>query len=316
MEKMDREHIQIISRHSNWSRNSVARALGDHVYNDSNAWKKFLSWFLLGVGISFTIAGILFFFAYNWSQLHKFLKFGLIEALIVVVLVIAMLAKTKAWVKKVLLTSASVLVGVLYAVFGQVYQTGANAYDFFLGWTIFVTLWVLVSNFAPLWLLFVVLINTTIVLYSEQVAHGWSEIFVFTLLFLLNALFLVLFYIVPKILNLKKIPDWFTNLVALAVISFSTIGITMGIFESKKSAFPILVLSSLFVYGLGLWFGLKARRVFYLAIIPFSIIIIICGLMLRLSVDAGMVFVMGLFIVSSVTSLVLLLIKLQKRWKN
>ena len=316
MIKMDREHIQIISRHSNWSKKSIAKTLRNHVYNDSNAWQKFLSWFLLGVGISFTVAGILFFFAYNWEHLHKFLKFGLIEALIVIVLIIAVFSKAKTWVKKVLLTSTSVLVGVLYAVFGQVYQTGANAYDFFLAWTLFVSLWVLISNFAPLWLLFVVLINTTLILYAQQVAHDWSEIFVFTLLFLLNTLFLFLFFIGPRILKQKPFPIWFTNLVALSAITFSSIGIANGIFESKKGAFPTLVLSAMLLYGLGMWFGLKTKRAFYLAIIPFSIIIIICSLMMKFSLDAGMFFVMGLFIVTSVTLLVLLLIKLQRRWKN
>lgn len=47
----------------------------------------------------------------------------------------------------------------------------------------FITLWVVVSNFAPLWLLLIVLINTTFFLYTEQVARDWPTILVVTLHF-------------------------------------------------------------------------------------------------------------------------------------
>src|SRR5690606_30155924 len=103
-------------------------------------------------------------------------------------------------------------VGVLFAVYGQIYQTGANAYDFFLAWTIFVTLWVLVSNFAPLWFLYLILINTTFILYSEQVATDWSLALVCIVLFIFH--FSVLLSI--HISGIKKIPDWFLNTVSLA----------------------------------------------------------------------------------------------------
>ena len=185
MAKIKREDIEIICRHSNWSEKSISKILKKKIYNDVKAWKKFLRLFFISLGVCFTTAGIIFFFAYNWADLHKFIKIGLIEVLIVITTLIILFAKIKLDIKNILLTGASILVGILIAVFGQIYQTGANAYDFFLGWSLFITLWVIISNFALLWLVYITLINTTLILYSQQVANDWSEVFVFTLLFVL-----------------------------------------------------------------------------------------------------------------------------------
>jgi hypothetical protein len=76
---MDREDIYIISRNSNWSTKKVEAALKQDVYNDVTAWKNFLRLFLLILAIGFVTAGIVFFFAYNWVGMNKFIKIGLIE---------------------------------------------------------------------------------------------------------------------------------------------------------------------------------------------------------------------------------------------
>jgi uncharacterized membrane protein len=242
MTKIEREDIQIISQHSNWSENRINKILKQEIYSNEAAWQRFLKLFFISLGVSFTTAGILFFFAYNWANLHKFTKLGLIEGLIITTTLVVLLSKVSLVIKNILLTGASVLVGVLFAVFGQVYQTGANAYDFFLGWTMFITLWVLISNFAPLWLVFITLINTTLLLYSQQVAHDWSEVFILTLLFGINLSFLIIALFSKKITTEIKFPIWFMNLIALASVSFSTMGISIGIFESQEISFFVLII--------------------------------------------------------------------------
>ena len=37
------------------------------LYANKRQWNQFLSIFLLAAGIGFTVAGIIFFFAYNWD---------------------------------------------------------------------------------------------------------------------------------------------------------------------------------------------------------------------------------------------------------
>ena len=312
MKKIEREDIQIISRHSNWSAKSIDKILKQEFYSNIESWQKFLRLFFITLGVSFTTAGIIFFFAYNWADLHKFIKIGLIESLIIITTLIILFSKISIDIKNILLTGASMLVGVLFAVFGQIYQTGANAYDFFLGWTMFITLWVVVSNYAPLWLVFITLINTTLILYSQQVAHDWSEVFVFTLLFVINILFLTVALFGKKITS----PVWFTNIMALASVSFSTIGISIGIFDQKQTAFFLLILITSILYGLGIIYGMKKKSSFYLSIIPFSIIIIVSVFLTKLSNNAGMFFFISLFVVASVTFVIKNLIDLKKKWIN
>ncbi|EGV42298.1 DUF2157 domain-containing protein [Bizionia argentinensis JUB59] len=316
MAKINREDIHIISRHSNWLEISIKNTLNQDVYNDKDAWYKFLKLFFISLGVGFTTAGIIFFFAYNWADLHKFIKIGLIEALIIIIIGTILVSKFQPLIKNILLTGASVIVGVLFAVFGQIYQTGANAYDFFLGWTLFIALWVLVSNFAPLWLVFITLINTTLILYAEQVAQNWSNLFLFTLLFGINTILLILALAGKKFSSEIKIPKWFTNTLSIASITFCTIGICLGIFDDYQADFYLLIIPASLLYGLGIWYGLKIKSGFYLSIIPFSIIIITSALLLRLSDDFGMLLLICLFIIVSVTSVIANLFKLQKKWIN
>ena len=316
MTKIEREDIQIISRHSNWSEASIDKTLKQEIYSNKEAWQKFLKLFFISLGVSFTTAGIIFFFAYNWADLHKFIKIGLVESLIVITTLIVVFSKLNLDFKNILLTGASILVGVLFAVFGQIYQTGANAYDFFLGWTMFITLWVLISNFAPLWLVFITLVNTTIILYSEQVAHDWSEVFVSALLFGINILFLIIALFSKKITKEIKIPAWFTNIIALAAIASSTIGISTGIFDHEQKPFYVLLIITSIMYAIGIKYGLKVKSGFYLSVIPFSIIIIISAFLIKLSDDASMFFIISLFVIGSVTLVIKNLINLQKKWIN
>lgn len=313
---MDRNDIHIISRHSNWTEKGINKVLREKVYSDTKSWKGFLNLLFISLGIGFTVSGIIFFFAYNWTDLHKYAKMGLIEGLIILTTTVVLFSKLNFNIKNILLTGTSVLVGVLIAVFGQIYQTGANAYDFFLGWTLFISLWVVISNYPPQWLVFFILINTTFVLYSQQVASDWSGVFVFSILFLFNSLVLLTIHLISKFRNNLKVPTWFTSLLGLAAIVFSTIGIIIGIFDKHQSSFLVLLLLSIIAYGAGMAYSIKTKNGFYLSIIPFSIIIIISALLIKISEDAAMFFIVSLFIIVSITLLIKGLLDIQKKWNN
>src|SRR5690606_22641026 len=198
------KHIDLIVQNSNWSKDRVKGVLQEYIYNDASTLKKFIIYFILALGVGFTLAGIIFFFAYNWQDMHKFFKLGLVSVVLIATVSVALFAKVSTFSRHVLITIASVLVGVLFAVFGQIYQTGANAYDFFLGWTLFILIWTIVSHFFVLWLIFIVLVNTTLFLFEEQVARDWSEILFYTILYLVNGFFLLAFEILGhKVERLK-----------------------------------------------------------------------------------------------------------------
>ena len=309
--KVQREDIHIIGRHSDLTEKGVAKALKENVYNDKEAWQKLFQLLFISLGVGFAVSGIVFFFAYNWADLHKFAKMGMAEGLIIVTTIFALLPKININIRNIILTGASVLVGVLFAVYGQIYQTGANAYDFFLGWTVFVTLWVAVSNFAPLWLLYLVLVNTTFILYSQQVAKDWSDIFIFTSLFIFNTIALISAIAVSKLTKKINISNWFLYIVALSCIIYATIGIIIGIFDYKNFSL-VLSLTTITTFALGIWYGLKTKNRFYLSAIPFSLVVIMSALLLKASTEFGMFLFVSLFVIGSVTLIIKVLIGFQK----
>jgi uncharacterized membrane protein len=215
-------------------------------------------------------------------------------------------------------------VGVLYGVFGQIYQTGAITYDFYLVWTAFISLWVIISNFPPLWLLYLFLVNLTFGLYSEQVAQNWSSVFILTILFLFNTLCLALSLYLPKIINEFKVPSWFVNIIALASVSFATMGIINGIFMDKtintfqhqQSSFFILLLLTAILYTIGLIYGLRIKSGGFLSMIPFSLIIIISAFLLKISHEAIMSLIVSMFVIISITFVIKILINILKNPAN
>lgn len=131
-------------------------------------WAAALNLLTLALGAGLVVAGILFFFAFNWAGMHRFVKLGLLEAAVAGAAGLAFWLGLERLEGKIALLAASGLVGGLLAVFGQVYQTGADAYQLFLLWAGLISGWVLVSRFTPLWMLWLGLLNLTIWLYAAQ----------------------------------------------------------------------------------------------------------------------------------------------------
>ena len=88
----------------------------------------------MGLGVLQILAGIIFFFAANWSLLSKWERLGPLFALLVACGVVAWL-RHESLVGKLCLFAATVLVGAFMAVFGQIYQTGADAWTLFASWS-------------------------------------------------------------------------------------------------------------------------------------------------------------------------------------
>jgi uncharacterized membrane protein len=164
----------------------LERALSLAGYSPTaETWRKFLDYSLLVLGTVFTLSGVIFFFAFNWAEMSRFLKFGLVEAAIVTCLGFAYYRGLNTLPGKAGLIAASVLVGALLAVQGQVYQTGADVYWLFLYWAIFIAGWVIIGFSGPLWFFWLVLLNLTVFLYGSQVSN-FSDSSTFNWLFLLN----------------------------------------------------------------------------------------------------------------------------------
>jgi uncharacterized membrane protein len=142
-------------------------------------WLRYLDRFLTAVGALFITAGIAAFFAWNWADLHHMAKFALIQTGIVASVLLAWRLRLDSTAGRASLFAAAFLVGILFAVFGQVYQTGADPYGLFMTWAILILPWALVGRQSGLWLLFLVLLDLTLIMYWTQVLHppdGWWQL--------------------------------------------------------------------------------------------------------------------------------------------
>ena len=137
-----------------------------------------------------------------------------------------------------------------------------------------------------------------------------------TILFGINAIILIAILVIPRYRNDLHIPVWFTNTLALAVVTFSTIGICWGIFEKYEPSLLLLIILATIAYAAGIKYGLDNKRAYYLSIIPFSLIIIISALLIEISGNEWMFLLVSSFVVASVTLLVMKLIGFQKKWAH
>jgi len=276
-------------------------------------WERFVYFSLLCLGVCFTVAGVSFFFAFNWAELHKFVKLGIVQGALALCIGLVLLSKIDQRIKDVALFGACILAGALFAVFGQIYQTGANAYNFFLGWTVFTALWVLVSKYPPLWLFFLVLINGTFLLYINQVSSSFSFQDSYNILFAFNAAVIIALQWMFTAGKISRLPSWFTRIIALAAIYFITVSLSIcpeGI---------IALVLAVPVFYLAIREAFKTKDVFYLCIIPLSVIVIICSLIIRASdtnFGSGIFLLLALFVIGSVSFQIKQVIELNKKWNG
>jgi uncharacterized membrane protein len=91
---------------------------------------------LLVLGVSLITAGIIYFFAFNWLKIPPMIKLYSIQAGIIGCVGAAYYYSLQNTIGQICLLVASALMGVFMAVFGQIYQTGADAYQLFMMWSI------------------------------------------------------------------------------------------------------------------------------------------------------------------------------------
>jgi uncharacterized membrane protein len=190
------------------------------LWDGSRAWLFFAARWLTVLGAVSLLAGILFFFAWNWKDLHRFTRFAILEGGVLLAAIGA------AWMLRplspssegnprrlpgeMLLVAAAVLTGILIAVYGQVYQTGADAFQNFLGWAALILPWVLVGRSALLWVLWFAVLKTGMIFFWTQVM-GPTGAAGFGILFLLLGLVVMAATLAREILAQRPAFSWLAH---------------------------------------------------------------------------------------------------------
>lgn len=313
--KSSRKDIYANEAASEWREKEAL--LQENVYANSTQWRRFLNLLLPALGISFMVSGIIFFFAYNWADLHKFVKLGIIEGMLVASVALVLFTRWNRPMKQLILTGASFLVGALFAVYGQIYQTGANAYDFFLAWTLFVTLWALAAGYAPLWFVWIGLVNITIYFYGEQIdiANEWLKVLQQNAYTLVCAFAVIIAEGLYALKRVRHRTTWFINTIALVALTSATINAIIGIVDDYEPFWVALPIA-LVLFTAGLLMGFRQRQLFYLSTILFCVLLIVEAILLKIferQMGPGLILLLGLALIAGTSALVALIVKLKKQ---
>jgi uncharacterized membrane protein len=203
-------------------------------------WRKFVDYILLIIGSLSIAFAALFFVAYNWADLGRFAKFAMLEVLLLAAIACYLKFDYESLTGKLSLLIATIFLGVLLALYGQTYQTGADPWELFFNWALLVLPWALISRFAPIWILWVVLINLSIVLY-HQAFRGlfWLGIGadngILWLVFIFNTSVLAIWEILSSRLSWLS-ARWSARLLATASGVCATWLSLFAIFEYKQGS--------------------------------------------------------------------------------
>lgn len=213
-----------------------AALVTSNVAPSAAAWRLFVSHLLLWVGSLALAFSVIFFIAYNWSELGHFAKFGLIEGLIILAIAMYWKQGSDTASGKASLLVATIFLGALLALFGQTYQTGADPWQLFFNWALLMIPWAVVGRFGAIWVLWLALINLSVVLYFQTfVGTFWfmmgSDRSLLWLLFAINTTALVIWeLLMPKRTWLQK--DWAICMLGIGSGVPMTWLILYAIFES------------------------------------------------------------------------------------
>ncbi|NRD69433.1 DUF2157 domain-containing protein [Psychrobacter okhotskensis] len=166
------------------------------VYPSKRTWLQFFDKALLVIGAVALVLSLVLFIAYNWLYMGKLAKFALVEGALVITIALYVALSFRrrfAFVRQLLLLIASIITGSLLALFGQVYQTGADTWQLFFGWAVLITPWVIIARFPALWLLWLGLINAVTLFYIDTslffgIGYYYQDFWQFTVITVINVI--------------------------------------------------------------------------------------------------------------------------------
>ena len=144
---------------------------------NGKSWRTFIDNLLLwfgGLALSFAA---MFFIAYNWKEIGYFAKFGMVEGFIVLAIIVYCKLAENTIAGKVSLLAATISLGVLLALYGQIYQTGADPWQLFFKWALLMLPWAVIGRFPAIWIVWVALINVSIIMYYRTFRGVFGLVF-------------------------------------------------------------------------------------------------------------------------------------------
>jgi len=183
-------------------------------------WKNYIDKMFLILGILFITSGIIFFFAFNWKIIPRYFKFGSIMLFLSSGVVLYNYFGHQRFLAKLCLFFSIMMTGVLLAVIGQVYQTGADSYVLFLLWSLFIIPWVIISDFSSIWIFWYVLVEITCMLFLSQHRFEMENL---VYIALTNVVFYFFFEYIRTKINDSRVNNLLSSFITFMTYFFLTI---------------------------------------------------------------------------------------------
>ena len=205
-------------------------------------FEKIKKFFLL-FSIIFLIAGVTSFTAYNWASMSNIEKLVVPSALIVIGLV-AYLFLEKEIYKNLAIFFSSFMIGTLFAVYGQVYQTGADTWILFRNWAIFLIIPIVATGYYSLMTLFSIVIAISTSFYLDLYLSGGIVPFLSSLIF---GVILIVYPFLQKRFNFKFNNIFYNIMIGIFYICFIASGFAAVV--SNNYSLLAIIIYLLFVGG-------------------------------------------------------------------
>lgn len=287
------------------------------------AWRTFIDHLLLWLGGLALAFSAMFFIAYNWNDLGRFAKFGMMEGLIVLaVLAYWKLDKNKV-LAKVSLLMACIFLGVLLALYGQTYQTGADPWQLFFNWALLMLPWAIIARFPGIWVLWFALINISIVLYHMAFRNAlWmmfdSESDMLWWIFAFNIVALVVWELLEN-RWLWLAERWAPRLLAVVCGTAITWLVLYAIFNHQEGDVASATIWLCWLFGLYFVYRVKKPDLFMLAGGCLSGIVVVISFLARHMLkhtDAGGFLLLALLIIGFGTGAAIWLRNIHREWQS
>ena len=182
-------------------------------------FEKIKKFFLL-FSVVFLIAGVTSFIAYNWENMSNIEKLAVPSVLIVVGLV-AYLFLEKEIYKNLAIFFSSFMIGTLFAVYGQVYQTGADVWILFRNWAIFLIIPMVATGYYSVMTLFSIIVAIATSFYLDLYLSGAIIPFLSSLIF---GIILIVYPFLQKSFKFKFNNVFYNTMIGIFYICFMASG--------------------------------------------------------------------------------------------
>lgn len=261
------------------------------VLPDGARWRHFLDQLMLAVGALALVCAVVFFIAYNWDALGHYAQFALVQGLMILAILAWWRLGTETIAARAGLMIAAVMLGALLALYGQTYQTGADNWQLFAAWALFMLPWAMVGRFAALWLMWLALLNLSAILYFQVfrgllwISFGSGDDLLWLLLMLNTAAWIFWELASGRFVWLAF--RWAVRLIAIASGTAITLLVLRSVFESGTLSFLSWLVFSAWLGAVYFVYRSRLPDLFMLAGACLALIICLTSQLARLMLNGS-----------------------------